>query len=78
MRAWLYAAVMFGIAAAVYAATLRPGQDWGGDFAQYVQHARNLATGRPYLETKFEHMLFNKKFMKFFLFFLKNHSFLFS
>ena len=57
MRAWLYAAVMFVIAAAVYAATLRPGQDWGGDFAQYVQHARNLATGRPYLETKFEHAL---------------------
>jgi len=37
-----------------YWVTLRPGQDWGGDFAQYVNHARNIAQGRPYAETRYE------------------------
>jgi hypothetical protein len=31
--------------------TLRPGHDWGDDFAQYILHARNLAAGKPYAET---------------------------
>lgn len=31
--------------------TLRPGHDWGGDFAQYLGHARNLATLHPYADT---------------------------
>jgi hypothetical protein len=35
----------------LYFAVARPGQDWGGDFAQYIAHARNLAGGRPYTET---------------------------
>ena len=33
-----------------YAATLREGHDWGGDFSQYILHARNIAEGRPYLD----------------------------
>jgi hypothetical protein len=37
----------------VYWATLRPGHDWGGDFSQYINHARNLAVGRPYGETRY-------------------------
>ncbi|MFN7950265.1 MAG: hypothetical protein U0610_00920 [bacterium] len=32
-------------------ATIRDGHDWGADFAQYVQHARNLVEGRPYAAT---------------------------
>ena len=28
--------------------TLRPGFDWGGDWAQYLEHARNLSEGKPY------------------------------
>jgi hypothetical protein len=32
-------------------ATIREGQGWGDDFAQYVLHARNLATGQPYAAT---------------------------
>jgi hypothetical protein len=36
-----------------YYATLRPGQDWGGDFSQYINHARNLALGHDYLETRY-------------------------
>ncbi len=31
--------------------TIRPGHDWGGDFAQYIHHAENLATGMPYGNT---------------------------
>ena len=31
--------------------TTRPGHDWGGDFAQYIQHARNIAAGREYADT---------------------------
>jgi hypothetical protein len=31
--------------------TLSPGLNWGDDSAQYVNHARNLATGRAYEDT---------------------------
>lgn len=31
--------------------TIRPGHSWGDDFAQYISHARNIATGAPYAET---------------------------
>lgn len=31
--------------------TLRDGHYWGGDFAHYINHARNIATGQPYAET---------------------------
>lgn len=34
-------------------ATLREGHSWGGDFSQYLLHARNLATGLPYGEIPF-------------------------
>lgn len=34
-----------------YAATLRPGQSWGDDFAMYIHHAKNLAEGYPYSDT---------------------------
>ncbi len=33
-----------------YLLTLRPGHDWGGDFAQYIGHAKNIASGKPYAE----------------------------
>lgn len=32
-------------------ATIRPGHYWGDDFAQYLQHAKNIAQGRPYAQT---------------------------
>lgn len=32
-------------------ATIREGHEWGDDFAQYLLHARNLATGHPYAST---------------------------
>ena len=34
-----------------YGLTLRPGHDWGDDFAQYIHHAKNIATGLPYDQT---------------------------
>jgi hypothetical protein len=37
----------------IYSVTLRPGQNWGSDFSQYIAHARNLASGRPYAETSY-------------------------
>ncbi len=39
--------------AAIYWYTARPGQDWGDDFAQYINSARNFAEGRPYAETTY-------------------------
>lgn len=36
-----------------YLLTIRDGHDWGGDFAMYLQHARNIASGRPYTGTPF-------------------------
>ncbi|MGA2118254.1 MAG: hypothetical protein ABSH56_26315 [Bryobacteraceae bacterium] len=38
----------------IYWTALRPGQDWGGDFSQYIAHARNIALGRPYAETRYQ------------------------
>ncbi len=34
-----------------YLGTIRDGLQGGGDYAMYVQHAKNLATGSPYAET---------------------------
>ncbi len=38
---------------ALYRMTLRQGHDWGGDFSVYIMHARNIAEGRPYLESSY-------------------------
>lgn len=46
----LEVACVLGVAA-WQLATIRAGHDWGGDFALYVAHARNLAEGRPYTAT---------------------------
>src|SRR5690349_7572200 len=34
-----------------HALTLRPGHDWGDDFAQYIHHAKNIALGIDYNQT---------------------------
>ena len=34
-----------------YLVTIRAGHRWGDDFAQYILHARNIASGAPYAET---------------------------
>jgi len=46
--------IVLGVIALVglfYAATLQPGFPWGDDFAMYLLHAKNIATGRPYAVT---------------------------
>lgn len=35
----------------IYCATIRMGHLWGDDFALYIAHARNIATGQPYSQT---------------------------
>lgn len=42
-----------------YGLTLRPGHDWGDDFAQYIHHAKNIAQGIPYDHTGY---IWNPKF----------------
>src|SRR6476620_11525551 len=39
------------IAGIFYAVTLHQAHDWGGDFSQYIMHARNVVEGLPYKET---------------------------
>jgi len=34
-----------------YVLTIRPGQNWGDDFSQYVIHAKNIVNGTPYKHT---------------------------
>lgn len=49
---WLF---VFLIAAlgCFYLLNIRPGHDWGDDFAAYIHHAKNIATGHPYADIKF-------------------------
>ena len=42
---------LLGIIALFHVLTIRNGQGWGDDWAQYVAHAKNLAEGKPYDET---------------------------
>jgi len=49
----LAAFLLIAIATAFLIATIRPGHDWGGDFALYIAHAKNIATGHQYTDTGF-------------------------
>lgn len=48
----LLLAVVFFV---LYLNLRRPGLEWGDDWAMYVSHGRNLATGHTYLDTGFLH-----------------------
>lgn len=48
-------ALLLAAVALFHGLTLRPGFDWGGDWAQYLEHARNLAEGRPYAALNYLH-----------------------
>ena len=37
----------------IYLLNIRPGHDWGDDFAAYIHHAKNIATGHSYGDIKF-------------------------
>jgi hypothetical protein len=49
------AAVALGVAtyAVIAIVSLNDGHDWGGDFSLYIAHAINIATDRPYTETRY-------------------------
>ncbi|MBI4598445.1 MAG: glycosyltransferase family 39 protein [Candidatus Omnitrophica bacterium] len=47
-RGGLLALGLIAAIGAGYLATLRAGHDWGDDFSAYLQHAKNIAEGRPY------------------------------
>jgi hypothetical protein len=47
------ATLLVFLTGALYWQTLRQGHDWGGDFSVYIMHARNIAEGRPYLESSY-------------------------
>lgn len=46
-------AVFLALLLAFHWFTLRPGHSWGGDFALYILHAKNLAEGRAYSDTPY-------------------------
>jgi hypothetical protein len=54
-RAWLRSPYAVFILALVigtfYVLTLHEGQNWSGDWSQYIHHAKNLAEGKHYLDT---------------------------
>lgn len=46
-------AVIIAVVGIWHALTIRPGHDWGDDFAMYIQHAKNIATGVDYQSSHF-------------------------
>jgi len=51
MRRTAAVCFLFAAIAVFYAATIRPGNQWGDDFALFIRHAQNLALGRNYTDT---------------------------
>jgi hypothetical protein len=51
LQQWLAVILLAVAVVSTQIATLRPGHEWGDDFAQYIQQALNLAAGRPMVES---------------------------
>jgi hypothetical protein len=51
-RTTILAALAILLVGLFHLATIRPGQDWGDDFALYIRHARNLSEGGDYADTE--------------------------
>lgn len=45
------AALAIALVGVFHFSTIRAGHAWGDDFAQYIMHAKNIATGQPYSPT---------------------------
>ena len=45
--------ILIIIIGAFYTITIRDGHNWGGDFALYISHAKNIAMGNPYSDTNY-------------------------
>jgi len=50
-RDFLVVIIIIAIVGSFYFATIRDGHRWGGDFAMYIQHAKNIAEGIDYNDT---------------------------
>ena len=54
-RGWLRSPypvlVLALVVGAFYVLTLHEGQNWSGDWSQYIHHAKNIAEGKHYLDT---------------------------
>ncbi|MGH9837768.1 MAG: hypothetical protein ACREEM_03180 [Blastocatellia bacterium] len=50
-RARLWTLSIILAVGAFYLSTIKPGHNWGDDFAMYILHARNIAEGKPYADT---------------------------
>lgn len=48
---WLFVFIIVSLGC-LYFFSLRPGHDWGDDFAGYIHHAKNIAEGRPYQDVQ--------------------------
>ena len=46
-------ALLLAAVALFHGLTIRPGFEWGGDFAQYLEHARNIAEGKSFADIRF-------------------------
>jgi hypothetical protein len=50
-QGWAASTILLLSIFAFHAFTLRDGHHWGDDYASYVHHAKNIATGLPYADT---------------------------
>ena len=50
-RSRCLAILLLGLIGLFYWSSVRPGHDWGGDFALYILHAKNIAENRDYSDT---------------------------
>ena len=51
--------IMISLIGLFFISTIRDGHDWGGDFAQYIHHAKNIAEGNDYAEIGYVKNPFN-------------------
>jgi len=45
--------ILISIIGIFYITTIRDGHNWGGDFALYISHAKNIAMGNSYSDTNY-------------------------
>lgn len=50
-KSYLPVIILITLSTLFYLLTIRTGQPWGGDFSQYIAHAKNIITGDAYKST---------------------------
>lgn len=59
LRRYVLVCLLLVLIGVFYCATIRPGHIWGDDFALYIHHAENIATGHAYGDTGY---IYNRAF----------------